>query len=153
MPTNKGQKRLITWSLGEMCALDIRPFSIVLGQGFCSLLQNVLDIGVASRNPMSIEDLLPDQVTVKRSLKMRCESTKKNLLSKVQYHFSCGLWAAFTMDIWTDDNHQKSYLSVTIHFIDDAWQLHDHTLQVDAFPSVSHTGAGILNELNLVVEP
>jgi Hermes transposase DNA-binding domain len=150
---NTGQKQLITRSLGEMCAFDIRPFSIVSGKGFRSLLQNVLDIGVASRNPMSIEDLLPDPVTVKRSLKMRCVSTKKVLMSKVQYHFSCGLWAAFTLDIWTDDNHQKSYLSVTIHFIDDSWQLHDRTLQVDAFPNVSHTGAAILTEFNSVVEP
>ena len=27
------------------------------------------------------------------------------LMSKVQHHVRCGLWAAFTLDIWTDDNH------------------------------------------------
>ncbi len=150
---NGGQKQLITKALGEMCALDIRPFSIVSGKGFRSLLQNVLDVGVSSRNPMNIDDLLPDQVTVKRSLKTRCVSKKVILMSKVQYHFRCGLWAAFTLDIWTDDNHQKLFLSVTIHFIDDLWHLHDRTLQVDAFPNVSHTGSAILNEFNLVVEP
>jgi hypothetical protein len=69
---NAGQKQLITRSLGDMCALDIRPFSIVSGKGFRSLLQNVLDIGVSSKSPMTIEDLLPDQVTVKRSLRMMC---------------------------------------------------------------------------------
>jgi hypothetical protein len=150
---NAGQKQLITRSLGDMCALDIRPFSIVSGKGFRSLLQNVLDIGVSSKSPMTVEDLLPDQVTVKRSLRMRCASTKDILISKVQHHFKCGLWAAFTLDIWTDDYHQKSFLSVTIHYIDEMWNLHDRTLQVDAFPNVSHTGAAILNEFNLVVDP
>ena len=152
--SNSGQKQLITRSLGDMCAFNIRPFSIVSGTGFRSLLQNVLDIGVSSRNPMSVEDLLPDQVlTDKRSLRMRCASTKDILTSKVQHHFKCGLWAAFTLDIWTDDFHQKSFLSVTIHYIDEPWNLHDRTLQVDAFPNVSHTGAAILNEFNLVVDP
>jgi hypothetical protein len=31
---NTGQKQLITRSLGEICASDIRPFSIVSGKGF-----------------------------------------------------------------------------------------------------------------------
>lgn len=150
---NGGQKQLISRSLGDMCALDIRPFSIVSGKGFRSLLQNVLDIGVSSKNPMRVEDLLPDQVTVKRSLTTRCALTRDILKSIIQSHFKCGLWAAFTLDIWTDDNHQQSFLSVTIHFIDDLWCLHDRTLQVNAFPNVSHTGAAILNEFNLVVEP
>jgi hypothetical protein len=44
-------------------------------------------------------------------------------------------------------------LLVTIHFIDDLWCLHDRTLQVNAFPNVSHTGAAILDEFNSVVEP
>ena len=54
---NSGQKQLITRSLGDMCALDIRPFSIVTGKGFRALLQNVLDIGVSSKNPMCVDDL------------------------------------------------------------------------------------------------
>ena len=33
------------------------------------------------------------------------------------------------------------------------WHLHDRTRQADAFPNVSHTGAAILKEFNLVVEP
>ncbi len=37
-----------------MCAVDMRPFVVVSGEGFQSLLQTILDIGIASKNPFGL---------------------------------------------------------------------------------------------------
>jgi hypothetical protein len=56
---------MVVKSCAAMCAIDMRPFPLVSGEGFQSLLQTILDIGVASKNPIQIRDLLSDEVIVK----------------------------------------------------------------------------------------
>jgi hypothetical protein len=58
---------MVVKSCAAMCVVNMRSFAVVSGEGFQSLLQTVLDIGVASKNPIRIKDLLSNEVTVKRA--------------------------------------------------------------------------------------
>ena len=41
--------------------------------------------------------------------------------------------------MWTDDYRKISYISLTVHYIDDNWQLNEQILAASRFPDVSHT--------------
>jgi hypothetical protein len=82
-----------------MCAVDMRPFAVISGEGFQSLLQTVLDIGVASKNPIWIKDLLSDEVTVKRATVKTYQTIRQVLIAELQAHFQDRMDAGCTLDI------------------------------------------------------
>lgn len=147
------QKQFVVKSCAAMCAVDIRPFAIVSGDGFKALLQTVLDIGVSSKNPIRIEDLLSDQVTVKRAAVRTYETTRRVLVAKLQAHFKDRMDAGCTLDIWTEPLTSVAYLSVTMHYIDVDFNHHSRTLQLDKFPDVSHTAEAILDVFKQCIIP
>jgi hypothetical protein len=57
-----------------------------------------------------------------------------------------------TTDLWTDDDSKKSYISVTLHRIDEYFRLHDRTLVVREFDGESHTAPNILANFNGIIE-
>ena len=76
--------------------------------------------------------------------------------SKLKYVFEL-TGGAFTTDMWTDDYRKISYISLTVHYIDENWQICEQTLAVSKFPDVSHTAEqikkvvlGILNSYSLI---
>jgi hypothetical protein len=58
-----------------------------------------------------------------------------------------------TTDLWTDDDSKKSYIFVTLHHIDEYFQLHDRNLAVREFDGESHTAPNILTNFNDIIEP
>lgn len=85
---------MVVKSCAAMCAVDMRPFAIVSSEGFQSLLQTVMNIGVASKNPIQIKYLLSDDVTVKTYLTIR-----QVLIVELQTHFQDRMDAGCTLDI------------------------------------------------------
>ncbi|BBN04075.1 hypothetical protein Mp_3g01670 [Marchantia polymorpha subsp. ruderalis] len=138
------QKQMVVKSCAAMCAVDMRPYAIVSGEGFQSLLQTVLDIGVASKNPIRIKDLLSDEVTVKRAAVKTYQTIRQVLIAELQAHFQDKMDAGCTLDIWTEPLTSIAYMSVTMHYIDVNFKHNARTLQVDQFPEVSHTVVAIL---------
>ncbi|KAH8968963.1 hypothetical protein BDL97_02G010700 [Sphagnum fallax] len=126
------QKQMVVKSCAAMCAVDMRPFAVVSGEGFQSLLQTVLDIGVASKNPIWIKDLLNDEVTIKRATVKTYQTIRQVLIAELQAHFQDRMDAGI------------AYMSVTMHYIDAAFKHYARTLQVDQFPEVSHIAVVIL---------
>ena len=50
---------------------------------------------------------------------------------------------SYTSDIWTSPT-QKSYMAVTVHFIDDNWDLKSYIIAFKYVP-ISHTGVAMAN--------
>jgi hypothetical protein len=77
------QKQMVVKLSVTMCAVDMRPFVVVSNKGFQSLLQTVLDISVASKNPIRIQDLLNDEVTVKRAAVKTYQMIRQVLIAEL----------------------------------------------------------------------
>ena len=171
------QKKLVTVACADWIAEDMRPFHIVGGDGFANLLQTVLDIGCAANGPMKIESLLCTPTTVKRNVMTRFADLKERLVHLCQRHFADKLVAGSTLDIWTDPQTQTSYLSVTLHTINEYFILkarydgsdfcrivstpisklyipYSHrTLQVDEFPGdMAHSGKNVKEAFESAIE-
>eukprot|EP00644_Phytophthora_capsici_P018302 jgi/Phyca11/131118/e_gw1.101.52.1 len=56
---------------------------------------------------------------------------------------------SLTTDIWTD-RRQRSFMAVTIHYLNDNFQMANWTLEVEAFPG-SHIGDAIAARVDDVV--
>ncbi|CAK9223869.1 unnamed protein product [Sphagnum troendelagicum] len=77
----------------------MRPFVVISGEGFKSLLQTILDIGVASKNPIRIKDLLSDEVTMKRAVVKTYQTIHQVLIAELQAHFQDRMDAGCTLAI------------------------------------------------------
>ena len=148
-----GQKQMVLKACAAMCFVDMRPFATVSGAGFQSLLQTVLDIGVSSKNPIRINDLLRDKGTVKQAVFQVYELTRQVLIAQLQAHFNDKMDVGSTLDIWTEPLTSIAYLSVTMHYIDADFKLNARTLQLDQFPDVSHTAKAVLEEFKKCIIP
>ena len=51
-----------------------------------------------------------------------------------------------TLDLWTDTVKNVSYISITIHYIDEDFVVHDRTLRVKTIRDASHTAITVLDE-------
>jgi hypothetical protein len=144
---------MVVKSCAAMCAVDMRPFVVIPDEGFQSLLQTILDIGVASKNPIRIKDLLSDEVTVKRVAVKTYQTIRQVLIVELQAHFQDRMDAGCTLDIWTEPLTSIAYMSVTMHYIDTAFKHYARTLQVDQFPEVSHIVVAILKTFKQCIIP
>jgi len=140
-------------ALSDMCALDLRPFYTVSGAGFRGVIQQALDIGFESKTPLFADDVLCDRTTIKRNCQSCKDSALESLLEDCKDHVADGLMMGATTDLWTDDDSKKSYISVTLHRIDEYFRLHDRTLAVREFDGESHTAPNILTNFNDIIEP
>jgi len=57
---------------------------------------------------------------------------------------------ALTTDMWTSC-HNQAYTGLTVHYVDDCYQLQSYLLKTVEFPE-SHTGSNILEELEAILE-
>jgi hypothetical protein len=151
-PSSHQKKKMLN-ALSDMCAFDLRPFYTVSGAGFRGVIQQALDIGFESKTPLFADDVLCDRTTVKRNCQSRKDSALESLLKDCKDHVADGLMMGATTDLWTDDDSKKSYISVTLHRIDEYFRLHDRTLAVCEFNGESHTAPNILANFNGIIEP
>ena len=142
-------KRLI-----NLVCKDIRPFEIIVGQGFKEFAQEMINIGAIYGN-LPVDNLFPHPTTLSRNVIKKAE-VKNDLSTRLKYVFEL-VGGAFTTDMWTDDYRKVSYISLTVHYIDENWQICEQTLAASKFPDVSHTSEqikkvvlGILNSYNLI---
>jgi hypothetical protein len=151
-PSSHQKKKMLN-ALSDMCAFDLRPFYTVSGTGFRGVIQQSLDIGFESKTPLFVDDVLCDWITVKRNCQSRKDSALESLLKDCKDHVTDGLMMSVTTDLWTNDDSKKSYISVTLHRIDEYFRLHDRTLAVREFDGESHTVPNILANFNDIIEP
>ncbi|XP_076624548.1 E3 SUMO-protein ligase ZBED1 [Colletes latitarsis] len=116
--TDSKRAEEITNSLIEMIAKDVSPFSILNDTGFVNFV-NVLNHTYELPNENTLTSKhLPELY------KTKCKEIKEKLSKVEAVHF--------TIDSWTDINHDLYFLAVTAHFCTDG-TLQRNTLQVSHF--------------------
>lgn len=124
----------------DLICKDLCPFDIVTGQGFREFSQELINIG-STYGRLQVDDLFPHPTTISRNLIKDADSMKSNLKSKLKSIFELN-GGAFTSDMWTDDYRKISYISLTVHYIED-WQLKEQVLAASKFPELRHTAENI----------
>lgn len=130
----------VTDALTDFCAQDVLPFSTVAGQGFMNMIQTVLDVAAKYNKRLVVDDVVTCLPTdVRENVAMRARSGRAALQRKLHTHLSTGVYTACSLDMWSDDAKQIAYLSITIHYITDGFELVDRTLHVKSLRDVSST--------------
>ena len=132
-PPSRAKK--ITELIALMVAKDLRPAAVVDGEGFKRLLF-YLEPGYVIPSSVHIMDV------VRRKYIMAKEKLKRILTeSSTQYSLTTDIWTSFAND---------AYISLTVYFIDECWELRSYTLATYSFPE-QHTGDNIVEKLKEVV--
>jgi len=137
--TREQQKRANAL-LAIWLAKSQRPFSLVQDKGFLDYVMYItltltgLELEVPSRNAIAGEI---------RLLAVQLRATLKEQLKKSCQYF------CLTTDIWTDRT-MRSFMAVTLHYLDDKFNMYDWTLEVEVLPR-KHTGAAIASALEKVL--
>jgi len=108
-------------------AKDMRPLNSVEGTGFLHMAQALINFG-AKYGRQQVENCIQHRTTLRSNyVPALCKDGREDLKmffksAPPNHKF------AFSKDMWTDKYRQRSFLSVTNHFIDDNWALHSCTL-------------------------
>ena len=118
-----------------MCAIDLKPISIVEGPGFKFFAHSL--------NPLY---KMPCRKTVGKYLEKIYEEEKADLIETLSGHP-----VALTSDLWTS-NALEGYIGLTGHFISKNWELYAKVLATRHVRN-RHTGENIAHEIkNLIKE-
>ena len=135
----------------------MRPFEIITGQGFREFAQEMINIG-SIHGCLQVDDLFPHPTTISRNIIKDADSLKIKIANTLKEIFEL-VGGAFTTDLWTDDYRKISYISLTVHYIDESWQIKEQILAASKFPDVRHTAdqikkviLNLLKTYNLVPE-
>ncbi|KAI4468599.1 dna replication-related element factor isoform a [Holotrichia oblita] len=134
-PMNKTIEEKITNSLAYFIATDMMPYSIVEKEGF-QFVRNL--------NP---QYKLPSRKTITYQ---KIPQLYNNTVEIIKNILKNRLHMAVTTDFWTSVA-MESYMSVTIHFLSDDWELYSATLACQKMDT-DHTAANIQEQLLICLE-
>jgi hypothetical protein len=113
-------------------AKDLRPLGSVERTGFKKIAQAFINFG-AVHGKQNIDDCIRHRTTLKRDYLPNLVSFKQNELKDLVSAAPQLPHLAFTSDMWSDKYKQRSFLSLSVHYIDTNWKLNSHMLAVDEF--------------------
>ncbi|KAK7886829.1 hypothetical protein WMY93_026450 [Mugilogobius chulae] len=126
----------------NLCCKDIRPFDIVAGEGFIEFVEHIVDV-TAKYKKFDVKKALPHPTTLSRHIESSAQSLQAKIISEMRpiiQVYGC----AITSDIWTEDYHKTSFISATVHYINDEFQLKSRVLFAAPFENnVPKTGENI----------
>jgi len=123
-----------------------RPFSVAEGQGFRTLAQKLISIGHRYGN-VPVDQILPCSTTISRHLESVVSQQKSTVRSSLKTAVNFGV----TADSWTNEHTTVQYTTVTIHYIDTAWNMHSYILATREDQD-RHTAENIRNMVAEVLE-
>lgn len=146
-------KQQITDKCVEFVCRDIRPFKVVCGTGFLALADALILVGV-KYGQIAAKDILPHPTTISRNIAARAAALKDEIVIPHIKSFINTFGGAVTTDMWTEQYSCISYISLTIHYIDNEWSLVVRTLSTSEFdPELRHTGINIRDTIgNIMAE-
>ena len=153
MPTltvPKAAKDRVTDKCVEFVCKDIRPFTTVAGDGFVELAQTLINMGV-KYGQLNARDILPHPTTVSRHVSNKADTIKTTVVIPDISKFVNRWGGGITSDMWTECYTQASYITVTLHYIDNSWQLMARTLATREFEEQRHTGVNIKADLDKIL--
>jgi hypothetical protein len=92
--------------------------------------------------------MLANPTTVSRNVDSRAWNSRKKLTLVLKKHFDSSLNVACTLDLWMDTVKKNSYMSITIHYIDEMFNLYARMLHVKPVKEASHTTEMVLEEFS-----
>lgn len=120
----------ITMALVKMIATDMLPLSFGEGTGFHQFMQTICP-----------EYTIPSQKVIINRLRELYDLVRKEILSTFNQYSSVSI----TTDAWTSRT-ATSYITITVHAIDNLWNLHSMTL--DTLDTVeAHTSSNLYQHL------
>ncbi|KAJ6639493.1 putative AC transposase, partial [Pseudolycoriella hygida] len=96
---------------------------------------------------VSPEDM-PCRVSIARSLNEIYEGCKSYVKERIKT--DCPDHASLTFDLWSDKHRRRSYITFTLHFIDNRFRMINLTLATIHFPE-RHTGINIHAEIEKIL--
>jgi len=144
----KQEKETMTVAAIDYCAIDMRPFESLSGLGLKALILTALDIGSNNTGQVTIDELLANPTTVSRIVDSCAQNGREKFTLVLKKHFDLGLNMACILDLWTDAVKKNSYMSITIHYIDEMFNLYARTLHVKPVEKASHTAKMVLDEFS-----
>ena len=141
-------KQKLTTAIADFCAVDMRPLATVGGSGLKAMMQTALDIAVAnpSCGRLLVDDFLATPKTIRLNVETRTAAGRKVLQGVLEKHLATGEGNCCTLDLWTDSIRKHSYMSITVHYVDQNFELHDRTLHVKPVRDARHTAVMVLEE-------
>ena len=122
-PLSTAHKKIITRSCEDFILLDLRPFKAVEGEGFISLCQSLINIGVSRKHKVTLSEVkqaVPVATTISRRIVARL---RRDLKQRVQGLLEKSPSAsALTFDGWTDKIRSRQWLGITLHFWSDDYR-------------------------------
>jgi hypothetical protein len=94
------------------CALDMRSFALIEGEGFKSLAQTFINIG-SKYGSINVEDVVPTPKTVSNRL-TKTYMIKLKVINTTKKSGGLGL----TLDLWKHDISGAHYITITAHYIE-----------------------------------
>ena len=125
----------ITKRIAEMVARDLRPLSIVEGEGFKRLM-NYVEPGYTVPSHTHITTI--------------CRHLYSELKEKLILEIASCKYVALTTDIWTSAVVQ-GFITLTAHYITDSWELCSKVLLTEEIPE-RHTGKNISDRLTKAID-
>ncbi|KAE8742563.1 hypothetical protein FOCC_FOCC011857, partial [Frankliniella occidentalis] len=130
-------KKDVCDATAQFCAVDLRPLSIVEGDGFRALAQVLILIG-DKFGKVDIDDLLSDPKTIKKRINELAESERAELYPRVRAAAEAGEIAA-TLDMWAEDTTKVSVMTCNIQFPElnsatNEWETRSYNFFTEPFP-------------------
>ncbi|KAL0174601.1 hypothetical protein M9458_030569 [Cirrhinus mrigala] len=140
-------KQKLTEKCVEYCCKDIRPFRSIKGGGFVELAQQLINVG-ATYGSVAAQDVLPDPTTVSKRCRELATEKRKKLVEQLNDVLTEVNSIGMTTDIWTEDYHKLSYMTITCHFVTRTFKMISTVLTTAAFPlEEGKTGENIRREI------
>lgn len=96
------------------------------GERFKQFGQFLLDVG-AKYGKIDIDDILSHPITVSRHIEKQTKEIRNNIFKDLFFIIK-KKYCASTCDMWTDNIRRNSYMSITLHYIDDDWKFSNRLL-------------------------
>ena len=120
-------------TIGIFIVKDTHPLSVVESNRFKSLMKMAVPhFAIPSRKHFS-QSIIP---SLYLQLRIRIETS----LRQAEY-------CSFMTDLWTAKYQNRSYVSLTCHFIDQEWELYSYCLETCDLP-IDHTAENVAAELS-----
>lgn len=135
------QQKRVNLLLAEWIARHFRPMKIVEDAGF------VVFIRYITEDICGIKIRLPERTKIAQQIVALAVEYRK----RVRHAIVKGCWYfSMTCDIWTSRN-TKSYISLTIHYVDDEFCPQNWTLEVKELAGI-HDGNAIADAIEQIME-
>ncbi len=131
-------------------AKDLQPLHRVECEGFMHIAQALINFG-SIHGQQSAKDVINHRTNLKRNVLPKvCGDLLQDVKSSIE---KCNSYLdfAYTADMWTEKYHSTSFLSLSLHLIDDIWRLKRYNLGMEKFEEEKKTTVNVRSECEKIL--